>query len=68
MNIGIWNVKSMRDKTQDIIKELKQLNIDIAAISETKRKGNGIEELEDYIHIYIAECRKNSVRNVEYPL
>lgn len=52
MNIGIWNVKSMRGKAEDIAKGLTELKIDIAVISETKKKGNGAEQIENYIHIY----------------
>jgi exonuclease III len=36
----------------EIFRELERLKIDIAALTETKRKGTGIEEDKNYIQIY----------------
>ena len=52
MNLGTWNVQSIRDKTEEIEKELERLNIDIATLTETKKKGNGVETLNNYVHIF----------------
>ncbi|XP_030764048.1 craniofacial development protein 2-like [Sitophilus oryzae] len=52
MKIGIWNTQSIRGKLEEVVKELKKLNIDIASLSETKKKGQGIEQVGDYIHVY----------------
>lgn len=31
---------------------LEQYNLDIATLSETKKKGGGVEEIGNYAHIY----------------
>lgn len=52
MKVGTWNVQGIRGKTEEIAKELEKVGIDIAALSETKRKGQGIEQVDQYIHFY----------------
>nr|CAH7729527.1 unnamed protein product [Callosobruchus chinensis] len=52
MNIGTWNVKSMSTKQSELISEIKRYQMDIVAVTETKKKGNGSEQIEDYIHLY----------------
>jgi hypothetical protein len=37
---------------QEIIKEMEQLRIDIAHITETKKKGSGSEVCENYLYFY----------------
>ena len=51
-SIGIWNIQGLRNKQQEILSELIRLNIDIAILSETKKKGNGNEKCKNYIHFY----------------
>lgn len=36
----------------EVLEELTRYNIDIAVLTETKRKGTGTEIKQDYIHIY----------------
>jgi exonuclease III len=36
----------------EIFRELERLKIDIAALTETKRKGKGIEEEKNYVRVY----------------
>lgn len=38
MNIGTWNTQGLGNKVQEVIKELQDLNMDIASLSETKKK------------------------------
>ncbi|XP_030762016.1 craniofacial development protein 2-like [Sitophilus oryzae] len=52
MNIGTWNVQSISGKIEEITKELEVLKMDIVALTETKRKGNGTELSNNYVHIF----------------
>ena len=52
MRIGTWNVRGITDKTAEIIQEAKKYNIDILALSETKKKGCGNEEIDGYVHLW----------------
>jgi len=45
-------VQGISTKRIEVFRELERLKIDIAALTETKRKGNGIEEERNYIQIY----------------
>jgi len=52
LRIGTWNVQGISTKQTEVFREIERLKIDIAALTETKRKGNGIEEGKNYIQIY----------------
>ncbi|CAK1580625.1 unnamed protein product, partial [Parnassius mnemosyne] len=44
--VGTWNVRGgMRDKTNELIEIMKERELDVVCMSETKRKGSGTEEL-----------------------
>lgn len=49
---GTWNVQELGKKLEDVEKELQYIKIDIAVLTETKKKRKEIEQLSDYIHIY----------------
>jgi len=44
MRIGTWNVQGISTKRIEVFGELECLNVDIVELTETKRKGNGIEK------------------------
>lgn len=52
MNIGTWNIQGIAGKIELIAKEAKNLNMEIIALTETKKKGSGTDIIGDYIHIY----------------
>lgn len=52
MNIGTWNVKGLRTKQKEVIDELMRLKMDIAVLTETKKKGKGSERIGEYTHLY----------------
>lgn len=52
MNIGTWNVQGIRQKIDLIASDLSKINVDIVALTETKKKGTGTEVVGEYIHIY----------------
>lgn len=51
-NIGTWNVQGFKQKINEVIHEINRLNIDIAVITETKRKGQGSENIGEYDYFY----------------
>jgi hypothetical protein len=51
-NIGVWTVRSIGHKLEELQTELMNKKIDIAISSETKKKLKGTKELEHYILIY----------------
>ena len=52
LNICTWNVRGISNKTEQLEKELKDRNIDIALITETKKKMKGTTDLNSYTMIY----------------
>lgn len=51
-NVATWNVRGLCHKENILEKELKERKLDIAAISETKKKLKGSKQLTDYIMYY----------------
>ncbi|CAH0561738.1 unnamed protein product [Brassicogethes aeneus] len=43
--IGTWNIKSIQGKENELEEEFEELGLDILAITETKKKGQGITKL-----------------------
>lgn len=43
-NIGTWNVRTMKDKLEELVIQMKKTDLDILGICETRWEGNG-----DYI-------------------
>lgn len=52
LRIACWNVTSLTNKDQELILEMERHNIDICALSETKKKGKGNDIYGNYIVIY----------------
>lgn len=44
-----WNVQGISTKKQEIYEQLNKYKVDIAALTETKKKGSGYEEYGEYI-------------------
>ena len=51
IRLGTLNVQRIRNKTGEIIKGLEESQ-DITILTETKKKGNGVEILGPYLHFY----------------
>lgn len=53
---GLWITEfamyRLRNKQQEIMKKFVNAKLDIAILSETKRKGNGTEKVKHYVHFY----------------
>jgi exonuclease III len=52
MNIGCWNIQGISTKEKEVFEQLQEFNIDTGVLSETKKKGNGSEFKENYLHFY----------------
>ncbi|XP_049778037.1 uncharacterized protein LOC126175324 [Schistocerca cancellata] len=50
--IGVWNIQGLQNKVGEVIKEMEARNQDIIILSETKKKGRGIERIGSYTHFY----------------
>jgi hypothetical protein len=51
-NLATWNVRGLARKEEILVRELRKARIDIAVISETKKKKRGSKEIGDYILLY----------------
>ena len=51
MKIATWNVRGITRKTEELQTELLKRKIDIAIITETKKKNKGPEDTGNYIMI-----------------
>jgi len=66
IRLGTLNVQGIRNKTGEIIKGLEELKQDIIS-TETKKKGNGVEILGRYLHLYSGVSKeKRTIRGISY--
>lgn len=59
IRIGTWNIRSIAGKEDELIEEFKQANLEILAITETKKKGLGEMTLKGHEIIYSGVDLKN---------
>lgn len=52
MHIATWNIQGARNKMEEVVKEMERMKIDIAALTETKKKGHGATRQGAYIHVF----------------
>lgn len=52
MKIDTWHVQGIPTKEVEVFKEMNRLKVNIAALTEPKRKEKGTELKDGYIHIY----------------
>lgn len=52
MNFCTWNVQGVKEKIESIVNDFEKLKVDVAVLSETKRKGKGTESWGNFIHFY----------------
>lgn len=52
INIGTKNAQSKTGKMETKIQETKKMEIDIIALTDTEKKRNGTEILDEYPHIF----------------
>ncbi|XP_072389283.1 uncharacterized protein [Diabrotica undecimpunctata] len=52
--MATWNVRSLNRKEKELIDEFDKAQLDFLAITETKRKGQGMDELDkEHVFLYI---------------
>lgn len=61
LTLATWNIRSINDKETELVQEFEQADLDILAITETKRKGRHVVELENG-HTMILSGVKNDKR------
>lgn len=52
MIFGTWNAQGMNNKIIEILTEIKKQRVNIAVITETKKKGKGSEKCGEYLHFW----------------
>ena len=52
MQFGTWNVQGLLNKMNEVTHEIRELNVDVAVITETKKKGQGSENLGHHDHFF----------------
>lgn len=52
MKMATWNVQGVRGKVQEIVKQVEEMDVDKVVLTETKKKGQGLEEIGNYLHLY----------------
>ena len=52
MNIGTWNVMAINGKDVELVGEAKKYKIEILGVTETKKKGQGVQNLGSHKLIY----------------
>jgi hypothetical protein len=46
LDIGFWNIRSLRGKEPELVEEVSKYHLDIVGISETRLRGNGSRDLD----------------------
>lgn len=62
MIFGTWNVQGISTKQSEVFQQLQKHNVDVCVLSETKKKGFGIEEKHGFIHIYSGVPKEKRAR------
>jgi hypothetical protein len=52
INIAAWNVRSTGNKESELVEEIKTKGINVAVISETKKKLKGTKMISNYSMLY----------------
>jgi exonuclease III len=52
LKIATWNVREIKKKIEELQTELLKRKIDVAILTETKKKNKGSEDIENYVMIY----------------
>jgi exonuclease III len=52
LQIATWNVRGISHKLEELTKELEERKLDIAIVSETKKKNKGSTDIGSYVMIY----------------
>lgn len=48
MIFGTWNVQGVSNKLKEVLSEIKRIKGDIICLTETKKKGHGVQAIEEY--------------------
>jgi hypothetical protein len=56
------NVQGIRNKTGEIVEGLEELKQHITILTETKKKGNGVEILGTYLYVYCGVSKEKRAK------
>ena len=60
---GTWNVRSITGKEKELVEEMRKTKVKILAVTEIKKKGQGIEGLDDgFVLIYSGVPKRERAR------
>ena len=62
MNIGTWIVQSVRSKEIELVQEMRKYKISLPGVTETKKKGQGIEDLRSHKLLYSGVSRNERTK------
>ena len=62
--IATWNVRSIRNKENEMIREMERYNIDVLGLSETKARGNGMKVVDGASYVYSGVAEGRAKRGV----
>ena len=62
--IGTWNVRSIKNKENEVIREMKRYNIDVLGLSETKARGAGMKVVDGASYVYSVVTEGRAKRGV----
>lgn len=63
MNIGTWNVRGLNTKEQEVFEQLQKFQMDVCALTETKKKGKGSETKGNYLHFYSGIAKEKRAKH-----
>lgn len=47
LKLGAWNIRSIKGKEYELVQEFERADLDILAVTETKKKGQGLMEMDN---------------------
>jgi len=63
LNVAAWNVRSVGNKESELVEEIKIKGINVAVISETKKKLKGIKIIGNYTMLYRGVSQKTRAQS-----
>ena len=62
LEFGTWNVQGISNKQIEVVSELRNKGVDLAVLTETKKKGQGSQSFKDYDLFYSGVSKDQRAR------
>jgi len=59
LNVAAWNVRYIGNKESELVEEIKIKGINVAVISETKKKSKGTKMIGNYTMLYSGDSQRH---------